>query len=147
MFFVISANAQVFTKNNIGGPTYLFVLSAKSGTMKGDTLTLNAVPTVVYFSDRPAMIAGHKSMEDFEGMWNGTSESFEADPPNATLSIMKEDGAKNIIVELISMKHEVDLCTFKVRVLQGIAPETFGPASLFVDSKIIGIDLGTTAGY
>ena len=133
MFFVISSQAQVFTENNIGGPTYMFVLSAQSGTMKDDTLTLKGVPTVVYFSDRPARIAGHKSMKDFEGLWNNSSDSFKADPPNATLSIMKEDGATNVVVELISMKHDGDLCTFKIRVLEGNPPETFGAASLFVD--------------
>lgn len=142
IFFVISAKAEVLTKNNIGGPSYLLVLSAMSGTMDGDTLTLKGVPTVVYFSDRPARFAGHKSMEEFEGLWNNSSDSFKADPPNATLSILKEDGATNVVVELISMKHEGDLCTFKVRVLQGNASKTFGPAALFIDSKIIGIDLG-----
>jgi hypothetical protein len=31
-------------------PGYLFVLSATSGSLKGDTLTLNGVPNVIYIS-------------------------------------------------------------------------------------------------
>lgn len=137
MFLVLSSEAQVFTENNMGGPSYMFVLSAQSGTMKDDTLTLKGVPNAVYFSDRPARIAGHKSMEDFEGLWNNSSDSFKADPPNATLSIMNDHGATNVVIELMSMKHEGDTCTFKVRVLQGNPPESFGAASLFVDNIVL----------
>ena len=141
MFSVLSADAQVFTENNIGGPSYLFVLSSQSGTMEGDTLTLKDVPNVVYFSDRPNRIAGHKTMEEFEGLWNNSSDSFKADPPNATLSILSEDGANNIVVELKSMEHEGDKCTFKVKVLEGNAPAKFGTASLFVDNYNPNLDL------
>ena len=134
MFSALSLEAQVFTENDIGGPTYLFVLSAQLGTMNNDTLTLTGVPSVVYFSDRPNRIAGHKTMEDFEGLWNNSSDSFKADPPNATLSILKEEGANNIVVELISMEHEESVAKFKIRVLEGKAPQTFGSSSLFVDN-------------
>ncbi len=68
-------------------PGYLFVLSATSGSLKGDTLTLNGVPNVIYFSDRPARKAGHMSVSKFVEMWNKQSDSFKADPPNATLSL------------------------------------------------------------
>lgn len=85
--------------------------------MKGDTLTLKGAPAVVYFSDRPSRIAGHKSMDDFAGLWNNSSESFKADPPNTALSILTEDGTNNVVIELFNMKHEGDECVFKVRVL------------------------------
>lgn len=142
MLIPIFSQAQDSLENNIGGGSYLFVLSANSGTIKDDTLTLKGVSSAVYFSDRPARTTGHKSMEDFEAVWNDSSDSFNADPPNATLSILNEDRAQSIVVELLSMKHEGDLCTFKVRVLQGAAPVSFGASSLFIDNKILGIDLG-----
>jgi len=41
---------------------YLFVISGTSGSLDGDTLTLNGVPNVIYFSDRPARKAGHMSL-------------------------------------------------------------------------------------
>lgn len=142
MLVPILSQAQDSNKNIVSEHDYLFVLSANSGTMDGDTLTLKGVASAVYFSDRPARIAGHKSMKEFAGMWSSSSDGFKADPPNATLSILKDDGATNIVVELLSMQHQGDLCVFKVKVLEGNPPESFGAASLFVDSKIIGIDNG-----
>jgi len=58
----------VFAENVIDdskNTRYLFVLSATSGSLKGDTLTLNGVPNVVYFTDRPARKAGHMSVSKF----------------------------------------------------------------------------------
>jgi len=65
-------------------PRYLFVISGTSGSLDGDTLTLNGVPNVIYFSDRPARIAGHISLEKFVYSWNKGSDSFKADPPCPT---------------------------------------------------------------
>ncbi len=72
-------------------PRYLFVLSATSGSLKGDTLTLNGVPNVIYFSDRPLRKAGHMSLSNFIEMWNKGSDSYKADPPNATLSVLTKN--------------------------------------------------------
>ncbi len=47
----------VFAENVIDdskNPGYLFVLSGTSGSLDRDILTLNGVPNVIYFSDRPA---------------------------------------------------------------------------------------------
>ncbi len=130
---VTSSVAQVFTNNESQKPAYLFVLSGNSGKMDGDTLTIKGMPNVVYFSDRPSRIAGHKSVSDFVELWNKSSDSFKADPPNATLSILDSDTAKNIVVELMSAEAKDDSVTFKVRVLQGEAPKTFSNSSLFID--------------
>jgi len=46
----------VFAENVIDdskNPGYLFVISGTSGSLDGDTLTLNGVPNVVYFSVKP----------------------------------------------------------------------------------------------
>lgn len=130
----LSSDAQVFTNNESQEPAYLFVLSGTSGKMDGDTLTINGMPNVVYFSDRPSRIAGHESVSDFVELWNKSSDSFKADPPNATLSIMDGDTAENIVVELMSVEARDDSLTFKVRVLQGQAPKTFSNSSLFIDT-------------
>jgi hypothetical protein len=114
-------------------PGYLFVLSATSGSLDGDTLTLNGVPNVIYFSDRPARKAGHLSLEKFVESWNKGSDSFKADPPNATLSVLNKDGAKNVVVELKSVEHKNGSVVFKVAVLEGITPDSFKASSLFVD--------------
>lgn len=138
----LSSDAQVFTNNESQEPAYLFVLSGTSGKMEDDTLTINGMPNVVYFSDRPSRIAGHKSVADFVELWNKSSDSFKADPPNATLSIMDGDSAKNVVVELKSVETKDDSVTFKVRVLQGEAPKTFSNSSLFIDEFHFGPNPG-----
>jgi len=116
---------------------YLFVLSATSGSLKGDTLTLNGVPSVIYFSERPERKAGHMSVSNFVEMWGKGVDSFKADPPNATLSVWKKDGANNIVVELTNVEQKNGSVVFKVAVLEGyIRPESFKMPSLFTDADI-----------
>jgi len=114
-------------------PQYLFVQSAKSGSFDGEKLTLRGIPLVVYFSDRPYRIAGHVSLKEFLGKWDKGSDSFRADPPNATLSIYEESGSKNAVIELMDPRIDGDSLTYKVRVLEGNVPSSFGSSSLFID--------------
>ena len=120
---------------------YLFVISGISGSLDGDILTLNGVPNVIYFSDRPARKAGHMSLSNFIEMWDKGVDSFKADPPNATLSVLTKEGAKNVVVELRSVEQKSGSVVFKVAVLEGKLSESFKISSLYIDSKIIGIDL------
>ncbi len=112
---------------------YLFVISGTSGSLDGDTLTLNGVPNVIYFSDRPARKAGHLSLEKFVEAWDKGDDSFKTDPPNATLSVLKKYGAKNVVVELMSVKQKSGSVVFKVVVLEGVFPVEFNTGSLFID--------------
>ncbi len=127
----------VFAENVIDdskNPGYLFVLSATSGSLKGDTLTLNGVPNVIYFSDRPARIAGHLSLEKFVELWNKGVNSYKADPPNATLSVLTKEGAKNVVVELMNVEQKSgSALVFKVAVLEGRFTGNFNAGSLFAD--------------
>jgi hypothetical protein len=56
----------------------LFVQSARSATLSKDgRLTLKGVsPTTLYFSDRPARIAGHYRNAEFMQFWQGGKDSF-----------------------------------------------------------------------
>ncbi len=119
--------------DNSKEPSYLFVLSATSGSSKGNILSLEGVPSVIYFSERPARIAGHMTLSAFIEMWAKGVDSFKADPPNATLSVLKEEGVENVVVELISVVHKSDSVIFKVAVLEGTIPESFRTTSLFID--------------
>jgi hypothetical protein len=112
---------------------YLLVISGTSGSLDGYTLTLNGVPNVIYFSDRPARKAGHLSLEKFVELWNKGSDSFKADPPNATLSILEKDEAKNVVVELYSVEHKNGSLHFKVVDLEGNITGSFEASSLFID--------------
>jgi len=71
----------------------------------------------------------------FEQGWGRGSDSFKADPPNATLSILAEGADNNVVVELSdpNVDTEEGKISFKVKVLDGELPETFGHASLFID--------------
>ncbi len=112
---------------------YLFVISGTSGSLDGDTLTLNGVPNVLYFSDRPARVAGHMTLKEFVRTWNKGSDSFKADPPNATLSVLKKDGTNNIVVELTSVEARKNTIRFKVDVLNGAATVKFSTAAIYLD--------------
>jgi hypothetical protein len=128
----------VFAENVIDdskNPGYLFVISGMSGSLDGDKLTLNGVPNVIYFSDRPDRVAGHLSLKKFVEMWNQGDDSFKADPPNATLSVLKEDEARNVVVELMSVEHKKDSVVFKVVLLEGKGIESFEASTLFIDVK------------
>lgn len=129
-----AAQSQVFTVNEVQAPTYLFVLGATSGKIEGDTLILDGVPNVVYFSDRPNRIAGHRTVESFTSLWDNASDSFRADPPNATLSVLGGSGVKNTVVELISAEVKGNTISFKIRILDGDLTGSFGTSSLFVDN-------------
>jgi len=112
---------------------YLFVLSAISGTLDGNTLTLNSVPNVIYFSDRPYRVAGHISVDSFVEKWNKGADSFKTDPPNATLSILTKDGQQTAVVELKSIKQKNGVLYFKIAEQQGEISESFDTAVLFID--------------
>ena len=114
-------------------PGYLFVISGTSGSLDGDNLTLNGVPNVIYFSDRPARIAGHMSLSEFVEMWNKGNDSFKADPPNATLSVLTKDGAKEVVLELMSVEQKSGSVVLKVAVLEGRTSSHFNAGTLFID--------------
>lgn len=114
-------------------PGYMLVLSAGSGSLEGYTLTLNGVHNVVYFSDRPARKAGHFSVQKFVEMWSKGDDSFKADPPNATLSVLDKGGVRNVVVELMSVEHKNGALQYKVRVLEGNVTGSFGTATMFID--------------
>jgi len=116
--------------------SYLFVISGTSGSLDGDTSTLNGVPNVVYFSDRPVRIAGHLSVPEFIKMWSKGSGSFKADPPNAVLSVFKKEGAENIVAELKGVQQKNGSIVFKVDTLAGRkAIESFGIAAVYIDAQ------------
>ncbi len=123
-------------------PRYLFVLSVTSGSLKGDTLTLNGVPNVIYFSDRTARNAGHMSLSNFVEMWDKGVDSFKADPPNATLSVLMKNGEKNVEVELLSAEHKNGSLYFKIVELKSNATDSFEVSSVFIhfDSNPIVLD-------
>ena len=119
-------------------PTFLFVLSSEGGAFANDTISLTDVSSrVTYFSDRPNLIAGHMSMDEFLEMWNSGNDSFKKDPPNAALSVVSANGTGVPIIEIFDPKLSGDTLTFKTRVISGEVPASMGPVSVFVDTVVV----------
>ena len=115
-------------------PEYLVTLTSKSGTFKGDTLTLKGVPLVVYFSDRPKRVAGHLSLEEFIEIWDKKENNFKNDPPNALLSIYEVSGDKHAVVIISKPKVRGDSISFNVKIIGEEIPQSFGHSTLFIDN-------------
>jgi hypothetical protein len=114
----------------------LAVLNAKGATLEGNKLTLTGVtPNSIVFADRPVRSAGHVLTSHFIKEWDVGVDSFAKDPPNATISVLSEDGAtvKDAVVVLKAPKLEGDNLTFEVSVLEGDLSGAKGAAALFID--------------
>ena len=114
-------------------PSYLFTISASSGSFENDRVSLNGIPLVVYFSDRPYRKTGHMSLEDFAKIWQQGDNSFAADPPNAELAIYVKSGDTHAVVTISEPEIGDGSISFSVKLLEGDIPATFGHATLFID--------------
>ncbi len=126
----------VFAENVIDdskNPQYLFTLASKSGTFEGNTLTLNGVPLVVYFSDRPVRVAGHITLEKFIGMWDKGIDNFKNNPPNAELAIYDKTGDKHAVLVVSKPEVKGDAISLKVELISEKMPASFGHSTLFID--------------
>lgn len=121
---------------------YLFVQTAEGLSFEGDTLTLHDVsPVTVFFSDRPARIAGHGTTAEYVGHWSKGENSFASDPPNAALAILGDDHehVEEIVLTLRNPRLADGNLTYQVSVLDGKIPAAAGANSLFID--VIGMPL------
>ncbi len=112
---------------------FLVVLSADSGSFSGQTLTLRNVPHVLYFANRPDRVVRHGSLADFAAAWNNGPDSFADDPPNATLNIYNATG-DDVVITLRKPDISGSEIRFRIDVIDGLLPDTFGKASLFIDA-------------
>lgn len=120
-------------------PAYLFVQSAQSVQSSPGTLTLKGVsPTTVYFTNRPQRIAGHSRTTDFVSHWAQGEDSFRADPPNATLSVLgSDDEVTDVVLTLSNPRLDGQSLTYDVKTLEGHLPEAGGAAALFIDILVV----------
>jgi hypothetical protein len=112
----------------------LIVFNCRGASLQGGKLTLTGVsPNAIVFADRPARAAGHDLTEDLLEEWS-PGNTFNKDPPNATVSAFSKDGSvRDAVVVLMSPKLEGDKLTFDVQVLEGDLTGSDGPASVFID--------------
>jgi hypothetical protein len=121
---------------------WLFVQNARTVTLEDGVLTLEGVsPTTLFFSDRPEKIAAHGLTSEFVTFWTtgGGSDNFRKDPPNATLSIVTEETAEDIVMTLTNPRLNGDTLRYDVTIIEGRDKVVGGPSSLFVD--LIGMPL------
>ncbi len=119
----------------------LFVQNAKDASVAGGKLTLKGIgPTVLFFSDRPQRIAGHMTNDRYLRLWKEDGkDSFLADPPNATVSVLGDEKVGELVATLRNPRLEGDDLTYEIDVIEGKLPENGGPCSVFID--IIGMPL------
>lgn len=119
----------------------LGVVNADGATLADGKLTLKGVSNnVIVFADRPVRAAGHESLDVFISRWGDGKDSFKADPPNATISVLggEKDGVTDAVVELSNPKLAGADLTFDVKVLEGDLKGLEGPAALFIDYWYVG---------
>ena len=117
------------------GPSFLLIMSARSGSVDGSTLTLDGVPSVIEMSAGPYRLTDHITVEAFVDQWSQGIDSFADDPPNADLSVLSGDEPTNTVVELTDVDASDGSVTFRFRTLDGDPlPDRFGAASLFIDN-------------
>src|SRR5690606_35852812 len=104
--------------------------------LEGNKLTMTGIlPNSIVFADRPYRAAGHVLTSKFIEEWDVGKDSFAKDPPNATISVLGDDGTTvdDAVVVLKSPKIEGDNLTFDVTVLEGSLDGAKGSAALFID--------------
>jgi hypothetical protein len=128
MFLMLSAVFldTSFAEVEEGATSFLFVQNAESVSFDKEkgTMTLKGVaPSMTFFADRPERAAGHVPTSHFVKMWSEGQDNFKADPPNANLSILGDnEGATNIVVELMNPQFKDGNLTYDVKVLDGEPP-------------------------
>ncbi len=114
----------------------LFVQSATGFSRGPGTVTLHGLTdSTVYFADRPRREIGHIPSHRFVELWGAGVNSFAADPPNAVLSFLDEDGTApdDVVIVLREPRLKGETLTYSVEILDGTLPERSGPCSLFID--------------
>ncbi len=139
-------DASASTSSTVAGESqdasYLYTLSAESGTAIDGTLTLAVAngDVVTVFSDRPERIAYRETVADLMAGWE---QGFGGDPPNAALVASVGDQDQTSVVELSDPVLSDATLTFTYQIVDdtptlnadasGEPPVDFGSANLFID--------------
>ena len=115
---------------------YLFVQHSESVTLQDGMLTLGGIaPEVLYFSDRPERIVGRESLAEFLDAWDEGENSFAVTPPNAVLSVVRDQQSFDLAVVLKDPAlTEGGSLVYAVDVLQGPQSGVGSNAALFIDA-------------
>ena len=125
----------------------MFVQTAEDLRVDAARSTLRLVKVnaqTLYFSDRPQRIAGNLKMADYLKTWKEGRDSFNADPPNATLSVYEPGRADPTLVVVTLMKPVVDGADllYAYKLVEGRMPANGGATSVFIDWYGVGGGVG-----
>ena len=115
----------------------LFVQEAQNVLFEGNQMTLVDVsPKTLFFADRPYEMAGYYSFDQFMNVVTKGPDSFEENPPNATLVVLEGEEFVNVVVKLSKKPHleGTNLVFPLVEFIQGEAPIKGGKVALFIDT-------------
>jgi hypothetical protein len=113
---------------------WLLVQMATSISYDGKVLTLKGVaPATIMFTDRPQRMTANAPTQAIVDDWGKGPNSFEMDPPNANLSVLKDGKEQSMIVELSNPKLDGDTLTYAARLLDGDVPKSDGAGTLVID--------------
>ena len=130
LFFLTPALAD----ENLDSVQLLYVQNSHDVSVEKGRITLKKIsPITIFFSDRPKRIAGHMTTKDFVDEWSEGANSFEADPPNAALSIFGKDEIVDIEVTLMNPRFDKDNLVYDIAILEEDVKPVSGQCSLFID--------------
>jgi hypothetical protein len=127
----------------------LFVQRAGGMTYEDGALTLvNVNPDTLYFADRPQSIAGFLSYKELVDLVGSGPDSFRDEPPNATLIVLEDAEAGEVVMELSAPPQVAgnNLVFPVVKIIEGELPETGGASALFIDTIGRPMSPGSVAG-
>lgn len=114
----------------------LFAQSATGFCSDAETATLiGLADSTVYFADRPRREIGHIPSHRFVELWEAGVNSFAVDPPNAVFSFLDVDGdaPDDAVVVLREPRLDGANLTYRVDILEGVLPPSWGACTLFID--------------
>lgn len=125
--------------------SWLFVQTAKTAEISGDTLTMPYEREIFAFTDRPHRLHAHFTAHEFEWFWGDVEDSFADNPPNAVLTW--PEGGEMRAAELLLTSVEVDdmgrsMSYAFVHEAGDALPDDAVNVSLFIDNVISGNMLG-----
>ena len=124
--------------------SYLFVMSAPSGAVDAETITLRGAPSLIWLTDRPYRDGGQLLPAQLATAWEGLVAGFDGVAPNAVLSVLGEDAVTNTVIALTGVEAVTPDDTgatadivLRYTVVDGeLPPGEIGTASLFIDDVI-----------
>src|SRR5208337_1059303 len=121
------------TESSGDNPPVMFVQSAAGVSFKDGKLTLMS-PSTIFFSDRPARLAGHMPCHNFIQAWSDGDDSFNKNPPNAVLSVFVPNREpEKMVVTLQNPRFEGSNLIYDASVIKGSTPAGMYEAALFID--------------